>query len=163
MTYLVLISLPFSKKSIFSKVKNYIKYLISTIFYLEKAKEIGHVGELFQKEMEDKEEFFKEDEENIKKLMETIPKFKDKLEYVEREENVEMETELEKQHEKFMKYVMSDLKEGDQIHNFIPFHKDVKSDKENSITESGVYVLKDGKLVKGEGRKKEEVLFSNWY
>jgi len=56
------------------------------------------------------------------------------------------------------------MKEGDEIVNLEPFSdKNVKRDDEEGIQGPGTYVMKDGKLVKGEGRKKEEVMFSNWY
>lgn len=35
--------------------------------------------------------------------------------------------------------------------------------KSSGLHEAGTYVMRDGKLVKGEGRKREEVMFSNWY
>mmetsp|Transcript_17608 Transcript_17608/g.16837 ORF Transcript_17608/g.16837 Transcript_17608/m.16837 type:complete len:100 (+) Transcript_17608:645-944(+) len=36
-------------------------------------------------------------------------------------------------------------------------------DTEGGLKESGTYVLRDGKLVRGEGEKREMAQYSNWY
>jgi hypothetical protein len=92
------------------------------------------------------------------------PKLKDKEEWVEREEDEELKKIYEEANEKWMESVTKNMKEGDSIVSVSPFHEEVEDDpNESGIKGAGVYVMKDGKLVKGEGRKREEVMFSNWY
>lgn len=38
-----------------------------------------------------------------------------------------------------------------------------KDDVDSGMTEAGTYVLRDGKLVKGKGEKREQATHTNWY
>ena len=38
-----------------------------------------------------------------------------------------------------------------------------KEESEEGLKETGTYVLRDGKLVKGKGEKREQATYSNWY
>ena len=86
---------------------------------------------------------------------------KEKVEWVERQECEELQETLKKNSSDWLEKVKGDMKEGEQILNLSPFSK--KEESEGELADTGLYVLKDGKLVKGEGRKREEVMFSNWY
>lgn len=72
-----------------------------------------------------------------------------------------MQETLKKNSSDWLEKIKGDMKEGEQILNLSPFSK--KEETEGELADTGLYVLKDGKLVKGEGRKREEVMFSNWY
>eukprot|EP00343_Euplotes_focardii_P003861 CAMPEP_0205815010 /NCGR_PEP_ID=MMETSP0205-20121125/20449_1 /ASSEMBLY_ACC=CAM_ASM_000278 /TAXON_ID=36767 /ORGANISM="Euplotes focardii, Strain TN1" /LENGTH=190 /DNA_ID=CAMNT_0053100231 /DNA_START=403 /DNA_END=972 /DNA_ORIENTATION=+ len=93
------------------------------------------------------------------------PKLKAEEKWVEREENEELKEYFKKADEEWMDKIKESMGEGDSFTNLNPFSKEKESDKndQEGIQGSGTYVMKKGKLVKGEGRKREEVMFSNWY
>ena len=41
--------------------------------------------------------------------------------------------------------------------------EEVKKEEEGGITDSGTYILRDGKLVKGKAERREQATYSNWY
>ena len=66
----------------------------------------------------------------------------------------------------WIKGMKDNMEEGDKIYNLEPFYNQEdreNQDEEGGLQGAGIYIMKDGKLVKGEGRKREEVMFSNWY
>lgn len=110
----------------------------------------------------------KQNETKLKEMLDKLPKFKEKNEFVEREENTELQEQFKENQKKWEEHVAThDMKEGDKIYNFSPFSGPDSGLEDNSeqtgIQGPGVYVLRNGKLVKGEGQKREEVMFSNWY
>lgn len=93
----------------------------------------------------------------------TQPKLKEE-EWVEREEDEELKKIYADANDKWLESITKDMKEGESIVSLSPFHEEVEEKPEESgIQGAGVYTMKNGKLVKGEGRKREEVMFSNWY
>jgi hypothetical protein len=98
------------------------------------------------------------------------PPLKEETTWVERAEDEEVKQHLEASDKEWFGRLRSSLKEGEDFTNFEPFSDDSQYkqhpefvEQSGGIQGSGTYVLRDGKLVKGEGRKREEVMFSNWY
>jgi len=93
--------------------------------------------------------------------------FKD-LKYVEREEDLELKAMFDSEQDKFNK--LSENMEGKvdgeldmDLHGNITFRppgvqrgEPVAEEKETGITESGTYILRDGKLVKGKAEIREQ-------
>jgi len=90
---------------------------------------------------------------------------KEKVEWVEREDNKELKELFEKNQQDWMKKFEGNLKEGQTVikmnsvssplnpsSSLNPADKE-KANDESGLDESGTYVLRNGKLVKGEGRK----------
>lgn len=137
--------------------------------FFEQIEEFKKISQSLDKSTEEFKEYVDKNIETFKKSqayldeeMSKIPKLKEKVEWVEREENEELKQAYDEGEKNFQKFIAGNMKEGESALSFSPFSKKEETSKDN-FTEPGVYVLKDGKLVKGEGRKKEEVMFSNWY
>jgi len=135
----------------------------------ESGDELGKLTDMIN---EHKKEFFKNIKEtkymNADGTIKNPKPLKEKLEYVEREDDDELIQQMKQNDDDFMKAYISTLKEGDELINTEPFHdtshhENNEDPSKEGLQGPGVYVLKNGKLVKGEGRKREEVMFSNWY
>ena len=101
----------------------------------------------------------------------------EKLEYCEREEDEELKALFEKEKERFN--TLTESLHGDidgeidmDLHGNISFRQPGEkggqfeppsADPDSGMTTSGTYVLRDGKLVQGQGEKREAVTHSNWY
>lgn len=85
-----------------------------------------------------------------------------KIEYVEREENLEMKEIYDQEQIKF--HQISEKMKGKvdgEINMDLHGNMDIKHG--SGITETGTYVLRDGKLVLGKGETREQATHSNWY
>mmetsp|Transcript_4943 Transcript_4943/g.4725 ORF Transcript_4943/g.4725 Transcript_4943/m.4725 type:complete len:284 (-) Transcript_4943:214-1065(-) len=141
------------------KKKEFIEELKANQAFLDKT--TAELGEHSKKVMANlKETEFLTADGQIKNQ----PPLKEKETWVEREANEELEEFFKKADEEWLESVTKDMPEGATLKNLEPFFKDDSNKKEvHGIKGPGTYVMKNGKLVKGEGRKREEVMFSNWY
>jgi len=124
---------------------------------IDKATE--ELGKAYEKNKVEIEKYQKELMDKFK----SMPKVKEKEEYVNREKDENLEKLFEENQKKWEEMIIKNLKEGEKIEHINPFQVDSKDDGKEGLRDSGTYVLKDGKLIKGEGEKREEVMFSNWY
>ena len=128
----------------------------------ESTKALDKAASEFLEEAEKNKENMKETEYiNADGSVKNPPPINPNVKWIEREENPDLIETLRKNNEEWLQKMKNELKEGDEVLNLSPFN--VKDGNGGELNDSGVYVLKDGKLVKGEGRKREEVMFSNWY
>lgn len=92
-----------------------------------------------------------------------LPPVKEKIEFVDREkadpeilkrfeyESAEFESKWQETKEKYGKQVT------------VNFDNQPDIESQSSIKEAGSYVIRDGKLVPGEAKVREEAAFKNWY
>lgn len=91
------------------------------------------------------------------------------IEYVEREEDPEIKEIFEKENRRFQNlakdlYGKIDGELDMDLHGNITHRaKGQKQGEVDGLTDSGTYILRDGKLVKGKAEVREQASFSNWY
>lgn len=91
-------------------------------------------------------------------------RFKD-LKYVEREEDLELKAMFEESQSRLfnLEKVMEGKVDGELSVDLHGNMERVERTQEGGIKEAGTYVLRNGKLVPGEGMVREQATFSNWY
>lgn len=98
------------------------------------------------------------------------------LKYVDREEDLELKAQSEAEKKKFDElsqrmYGQVDGELDMDLHGNITFrqpgtkHGDIskKEEPKTGIDEAGTYILRGGKLVKGQAEIREQAQYSNWY
>ncbi len=82
-----------------------------------------------------------------------------KIQYVEREEDLELKAAYEAEQAKFNSLSQS-LKGKVDGEISIDLHGNIAKE---GIQGTGTYVLRNGKLVEGKGEQREQATYSNWY
>lgn len=111
--------------------------------------------------------------ESIKKIDELYEKYSDPerlkdIKYVEREEDPELKALFEDKTGQVanLSNTLADKVDGEMnidLHGNIDVIDRSEEASMGGITESGTYVLRNGKLVPGKGMVREQATFSNWY